>query len=134
LGEGGGILQYFVRFRNDFGAAAEILEFAQVALNPFELAGKALGMHAEVGEGLGLAFEGGGDGEGVLDFFEGGDEGGFAVDAEGQEIGFERRDTVESPGGFGEGLDEVASTGPAARFSGRWSVGHWPDEWKLSRT
>ena len=47
-----------------FGPAG-FLEVAELDDGPFELAGEALAVHAQVGQGFGLAFERCGDSQGV---------------------------------------------------------------------
>ena len=78
----------------------------------FELAGEALAVEAQVGEGTGLRFERGGDGEGLLDLLGGfGELVGDPDYAQGEEIVFEGGDSVEPPGGVGQGLDELGFNG-----------------------
>jgi hypothetical protein len=80
----------------------------------FELAMEALGVEAEARQGLGLRFEGRGDGEGLLDLFRSvGELGRDVDDAQGEEIVFECGDAVDAPGGVGEGLDEMGFDGAA---------------------
>ena len=83
--------------------ASDFLDVAELGDEALELAGEALGVHAQVGERLRLTFERRGDGEGVLDS--------VADGGEVEEIGFERGGAVESPGSVGEGLDEVGLGG-----------------------
>jgi hypothetical protein len=55
-----------------------------------ELAREALAVEAQVGEGLGVGFERGGDGHGLLDLVGGVGAGvGFAGGGQGEEVGFE---------------------------------------------
>jgi hypothetical protein len=76
-----------------FLGTAGFLEVAKLGDGPFELAGEALGMEAEAGQGFGL----------VQETF---DEVPPTV-VEGEEVGFERDDAVEAPGDVGQGLDQV---------------------------
>lgn len=88
------------------------LEFTEEVEGLFELAGEALAVDAEIGEGLGLGFEGGGDGEGLLDLFWSLVERvRLADDAEGEEIVFKGADAVLPPGRIGQGLDELGFGG-----------------------
>jgi len=106
VGGAGGFLFYY-RHLNflSFALGLEVLKKRQGA---FELAGETLAVDAQIGESFGVTVEGGGDGDGfahlvrrlvvrevVID------------DVVGEQVGFERRDAVEAPGGVGEGLDEL---------------------------
>ena len=95
-----------------FFAAVRGLEFEQQLERLFESAGEALRMSAEGVEGAGVFDECGGHGECILSVGMGCVDGGGVVgDAERKEIGLERRDAVELPGGVGEGLDELGFGG-----------------------
>jgi hypothetical protein len=66
------------------------LDFAEQGQRFFKLAGQALAVEAEGGEGSGLAVEGGGDGESFLDLFRSVfDRGWFADGAQGEQIVFQ---------------------------------------------
>ena len=88
------------------------LEFLEEREDFFELAGKALAVEAQVRKGAGLGFEGRGDGERLLDLFRGlGELVGDADHAQGKEVVFEGGDSVEAPGGVGQGLDQLGFDG-----------------------
>jgi hypothetical protein len=88
LDEVGGLLQLI-----SFPGEADGLEVAKEGEGAFELAGEALTVEAEIGQGAGLGIERGGDGESgadllsdlISDVFE---RSGWADDAQGQEIVF----------------------------------------------
>ncbi|MGA3190074.1 MAG: hypothetical protein ABSF22_23450 [Bryobacteraceae bacterium] len=54
-----------------FFCLAGFLEVAELDDGPFELAGEALAVHAQVGQGFRLAFEGCGDSHGVDEWVAG---------------------------------------------------------------
>src|SRR6266852_4003545 len=85
-----------------FLPAALLLELAKLLQGIVELAGEALAVHAEGGEGFGLLAEGFGDGEGSVDFGVFCDDVvGMLGESQSEKIVLERWNTVESPGGIG---------------------------------
>jgi len=96
------------------------LELLEQGQGFFELAREALAVEAEGGESLGVGVEDVGDAQGFAHLV-----GGFVMpqilmdDADGEQIGFDRGDAVESPGGVGEGLDEVSFGGAFGLVFGR---------------
>jgi len=91
-----------------FSLAAFGLDFAELFEGPFELAGEAVLVHAQGGEGLGLLAEGFGGGQGGVHFrFGGVDAAGVRGHAEGEEVGFQGHDAVQTPGCVGDGLDQL---------------------------
>ena len=90
-----------------FGLFAGGLEVAELVEDAVELAGEALLAGAEGGEGAGLFGEALGDGEVGVGGIGGREVGGGFGESGCEELGLERGDAVEAPGGVGEGLDEV---------------------------
>ena len=97
-----------------FAVVALVLDLAELSERPFELAGEALAVDADVGESDGVLAEGEGHGEG-----------GFGLrmvsadailhfgDAEREEVGLNGGGAIEAPGGIDEGLDELGFGGAA---------------------
>jgi hypothetical protein len=91
-----------------FFFAAVGLDFAELVERSFELAREAMLVHAEVRERAGLFADGGGHGEGGVDFrVRGVDVRRLLGEAEREQIGFKSCDAIETPGGVGERLDEL---------------------------
>src|SRR5712692_1030258 len=91
-----------------FDAATLFLQLAKLLEGPFELAGEALAMEAEGGEGSGLFAKGFGDGEcrvglGVLGI----DAVRVLCETQGEKVVLESGNTVEAPGSVGDGLHEL---------------------------
>jgi hypothetical protein len=107
LDEVGGLVE-FVSFLSE----ADGLKLAEQGEGAFELAGEALAVDAEIGQGAGLGIECRCDGESVPDFvghvFHGG---GLVGRAQTEEIVFESADAVLPPGGVRQGLDQLGFSG-----------------------
>ena len=115
----GGFFHFFFFFFAALG-----LNLAELLESSFELAGKAMFVAAEVGEGADLFADGSGHGQSGLDFrVSGGDIGRLFVDAESKKISFKSGDAIDAPGSIGEGLNELLLEGAFGLEVGEEALG-----------
>jgi len=92
--------------------AALGLDLTKLGEGVFELAGEALAVDSEIGEGVDVFAEGESHGEGGFGLgVTGGDAGFVFGDAEREEVGLEGGDAIEAPGGVGERLNQLLFEG-----------------------
>jgi len=105
--EVGGIVQLMA-----LAAAALVLDFTELVESAFELAGEALAVDTDLGEGAGVLAERQGHCEGSFGLRMIRPDAGFHFGAaEREEIGLDRGSAVDSPGGIDERLDELGFGG-----------------------